>query len=161
MSNAHVVKNANSVFVLQGEKRLQADIKYVDDEFDLALLAVKGVLLPSSFPYSGAELQVGEKVFAIGSPLGLENTISEGIISGKREQNGVLLLQTTAPISKGSSGGGLFDAKGHLVGITTFKLVRGENLNFAVDAEPCSGNRICLDGVRVLAYNRRRPFLGS
>ena len=134
VSNAHVVKNASSVYVLQGDKRLLADIEYVDDEFDLALLAVKGALLPITFPYSGAELQIGEKVFAIGSPLGLENTISEGIISGKRDQNGVLFLQTTAPISKGSSGGGLFNAMGHLVGITTFKLVGGENLNFAVDA---------------------------
>lgn len=134
VTNAHVVKDARSVSVLQGDKRYQAYIYSVDSEFDLALLSVLGVLLPASSPSYGAGLKVGEKVFAIGSPMGLENTISEGIISGRRKQNGVLLLQTTAPISKGSSGGGLFDTKGRFVGVTTFKLVDGENLNFAVSA---------------------------
>ncbi len=134
VTNAHVVQRANSVLVLQGGKRCQADAYYVDDESDLALLYVHGDLLLISPPFSGTQLKVGEKVFAIGSPFGLENTISEGIISGKREQNGVLLLQTTAAVSPGNSGGGLFDSKGRFVGITTFKLRGGENLNFAVDA---------------------------
>lgn len=134
VSNAHVVKNANAVYVLQGGKRYRLDVDYVDDESDLVLLKIHGDLSSISPPFSGTQLKVGEKVFAIGSPYGLENTISEGIISGKREQNGVLLIQTTAPISKGSSGGGLFDEKGRFVGITTFKVKGGENLNFAVDA---------------------------
>jgi hypothetical protein len=134
VTNAHVVKNASRVLVLQGGARYLADVKYVDDEFDLALLMVEGVLLPGTPPISGAQLKVGERVFAIGSPLGLENSISEGIISGKREENGVLFLQSTTPISRGSSGGGLFDTIGSFVGVTTFKLAGGENLNFAVDA---------------------------
>jgi hypothetical protein len=134
VTNAHVVKNASNVSVLEGGKRYQADVRYVDDESDLALLYVHGDLLSISPPFSGAQLKVGEKVFAIGSPFGLVNSISEGIISGKRQQNGVLLLQITAPVSRGSSGGGLFDMKGRFVGITTFKLMGGENLNFAVDA---------------------------
>lgn len=134
VTNAHVVENSNSVSVLQGGKRYRAEIDYVDDEFDLALLNVQGVLLPVSPPSSGAQLKVGERVFGIGSPLGLENTISEGIISGRREQPGLLLLQTTVAVSPGSSGGGLFDEKGRFVGITTFKLKGGENLNFAIDA---------------------------
>ncbi len=70
----------------------------------------------------------------VSSPLGLENSISEGIISGTREKNGVFLIQTTAPISPGNSGGGLFDSEGKLIGITTFKLKGGENLNFAIDS---------------------------
>jgi len=65
----------------------------------------------------------------------LENSISNGIVSGKRTREGVLLLQTTAPISPGNSGGGLFDAQGKLIGITTFKLKNGENINFAVEAQ--------------------------
>jgi len=134
VSNAHVIKDASSVFVLQGRNRYKADVLYLDDEFDLALLSVNGVILPYSLPDYAAQLKVGEKVFAIGSPFGLENTISEGIISGKREKNGVLFLQTTAPISKGNSGGGLFDTEGRFVGVTSFKIVGGENLNFAVDA---------------------------
>jgi S1-C subfamily serine protease len=134
VTNAHVVTNASKVSVLQGGKRYRAEVSYVNDEFDLVLLIVFGIL-PVSSPSSSTELRVGEKVFAIGSPLGLENSISEGIISGMRERNGVLLLQTTAPVSRGSSGGGLFDAKGRFIGVTTFKLVEGENLSFAVDAE--------------------------
>lgn len=133
VTNAHVVKNASNISVLHGDKRYRAELSYIDDEFDLALLIVFGIL-PVSPPSSGVRLKVGERVFAIGSPLGLENTISEGIISGKRQQNDVLLLQTTAAVSPGSSGGGLFDVEGCFIGVTTFKLVGGENLNFAIDA---------------------------
>ncbi|MFP5464469.1 MAG: trypsin-like peptidase domain-containing protein, partial [Gammaproteobacteria bacterium] len=73
-----------------------------------------------------------ERVYSIGSPGGLENTLGEGIISGLR---GKRLIQTSAPISHGSSGGGLFDAAGYLIGITTFNMVDAQNLNFAVSAE--------------------------
>lgn len=79
-----------------------------------------------------ADLKVGEKVYAIGSPQSLENTLSEGIISGLRESDGVRYIQTTAPIAQGSSGGGLFDEDGRLIGITTFVIKGGGNLNFAV-----------------------------
>ena len=111
VTNAHVVKNTSDLSVVQGNKRYQADIEYRDREGDLALLRVHGDLFSTSPPFSGVQLKVGERVFAIGSPLGLENTISEGILSGKREENGVLLLQTTSPISPGSSGGGLFNGE--------------------------------------------------
>lgn len=77
-------------------------------------------------------LKLGEKVVAIGSPLGLKNTVSEGIISGFRKINGQNFIQITTPISPGSSGGGLFNARGELIGITTLKIVNGESLNFAI-----------------------------
>ena len=134
VTNAHVVENARSVLVLHHGATYKATVEWADDEVDLASLIVCGTALPATAPYSAAQLKVGERVFAIGSPLGLENSISEGIISGKRPENGVILLQTTAAISHGSSGGGLFDVKGRLVGITTFKIKGGENLNFATDA---------------------------
>lgn len=76
---------------------------------------------------------IGDRVYAIGSPGGLTNSLSEGLISGLRQSGNVKLIQTTAAISPGSSGGGLFNRAGQLIGITTFKLARGENLNFAVD----------------------------
>jgi hypothetical protein len=134
VSNAHVVIDASRVFVIRGDRRYEADVKEVDRKSDLALLYVHGDLPSISPPYSAVQSRVGERVFAIGSPLGLENSISEGIISGKREENGALLLQTTASISPGSSGGGLFDEEGRFIGITTFKLKGGENINFAIDA---------------------------
>ena len=74
-------------------------------------------------------------MFAIGAPRSLERTLSEGLVSGLRHQPGRNLVQTSAPVSPGSSGGGLFDEKGNLIGITTLaSLVGAQNLNFAVAA---------------------------
>ncbi len=78
---------------------------------------------------------MGERVYTIGAPIGLELTLGEGIISGLRSHKDRRLVQTSAPISGGSSGGGLFDAYGNLVGITTFLLREAQNLNFAIAAE--------------------------
>jgi serine protease Do len=81
-------------------------------------------------------LAVGERVFAIGSPLGLERTVTEGILSTKtREMSGMLYLQTTAQINPGNSGGPLFNLAGEVVGITNMKLTSGEGLGFAIPAE--------------------------
>src|SRR5439155_9860037 len=81
------------------------------------------------------DLAVGEHVFAIGAPRGLERTLSEGLLSGLRHQPGRNLVQTSAAISPGSSGGGLFDERGNLIGITTMQLIGvAQNLNFAVAA---------------------------
>ena len=86
-------------------------------------------IVPSS------ELATGERVYAVGAPEGLELTFSEGVISALRDTDGVRMIQTSAPISPGSSGGGLFDAAGNLVGITTFYLKEGQSLNFALPGE--------------------------
>src|SRR5262249_49670558 len=82
------------------------------------------------------DLQVGQRVYAIGAPQELELTLSDGLISGLRQTEGgsIQLIQTSAPISPGSSGGGLFDQDGRLVGITTFFVEEGQNLNFALPA---------------------------
>ena len=77
-------------------------------------------------------LRVGETVYSLGAPEGHENTFAPGVVSSKREQ---FLVQTSAPISQGSSGGGLFDVQGNLVGITTLFHRRGQALNFAIRAD--------------------------
>jgi hypothetical protein len=133
-TNAHVVQNGSRFTVQQKGDIYPAILEYIDNDLDLAILLVDKAVLAISAPVKGSQIDIGEKVFAIGSPLGLENSITDGIISGKREKNGVLLLQTTAPISKGNSGGGLFDSKANFIGVTTFKLKDGENINFAIDA---------------------------
>ena len=79
-----------------------------------------------------SRLKVGQKVYAIGSPKGLKNTLSEGLISGKRIDDGESVIQTTASITFGSSGGGLFSDTGELIGITSSGLDGGANLNFAI-----------------------------
>jgi S1-C subfamily serine protease len=86
-------------------------------------------------------IEVGEDVYALGNPQGLESTFSPGIVSAKRSENGVNYIQMTAPVTNGSSGGGLFDSRGNLIGINTF-LLRGEgNLNFAISADGFWGSR--------------------
>lgn len=79
-------------------------------------------------------IRIGARVYAIGAPRGMELTISEGIVSSLREHAGIRFIQTTAAISPGSSGGGLFDAQARLVGITSFLLKDAQNLNFAYPA---------------------------
>jgi S1-C subfamily serine protease len=86
-------------------------------------------IIPSS------DVATGERVYAIGAPEGLELTFSEGVVSSLREAEGVHMIQTSAPTSPGSSGGGLFDAQANLIGITTFQLREGQSLNFALPGE--------------------------
>jgi hypothetical protein len=90
-------------------------------------------LQPIAGVRSYESLEVGEAAYTLGSPVGLELTLSNGIVSGRRDENGHRYVQTTAPISPGSSGGGLFDARGNLIGITTLALVGRENLNQALN----------------------------
>jgi S1-C subfamily serine protease len=78
---------------------------------------------------------VGETVYTIGSPKGLVNTLGSGLVSGLRRSDGdVELIQISAPLSEGSSGGGLFDDRGNLIGVTTFTIRDSQNLNFAIAA---------------------------
>jgi S1-C subfamily serine protease len=75
---------------------------------------------------------VGQSVIAIGSPLGLENSVSNGIVSGLRDESGRKWIQTTAPASPGNSGGPLINLSGQVLGVLAWKVLGGENLNFAI-----------------------------
>jgi hypothetical protein len=101
---------------------------------DLAVIKVHGENFRTITLGNSDRLQVGEEVVAIGNPLSLESTVSNGIISGIRTADslGGRFLQITTPISPGSSGGPLFNMQGEVVGITTMYLEGGENLNFAI-----------------------------
>ena len=79
-----------------------------------------------------ADVRVGQEVLAIGSPLGIENTVTRGIVSGIRRVGTVTLLQTDAAVNPGNSGGPLLNRQGEVVGITTLKLSRAEQMSFAV-----------------------------
>ncbi len=111
---------------------------YYSPQYDLCLLWVPGLKGTTVTLRGGTGLSVGEATFAIGSPEGLELTVSEGVLSGVRSsgiRSGDVLLQTTAAISAGSSGGGLFDAQARLLGLTTSKIQRAENIGFAVSSD--------------------------
>jgi len=125
---------------------------------DMALLKIDDKDAPK-FKYvtlgSADALAVGESVFAIGSPLGLERTVTEGILSTKtREFEGELYLQTTAQINPGNSGGPLFNMAGEVVGITNMKITFGEGLGFAI---PIEGVKYFLDHRDAFAYSNDNP----
>jgi tetratricopeptide (TPR) repeat protein len=135
ITNRHVIEDGASFRIEHGGKKCSAKLIRVDPGHDLAELSVAGLAAPVVTVLDSSKLAVGETVYAIGAPEGLELTISEGLISGLRDFDNGRVIQTSAAISPGSSGGGLFDAEGRLVGITTFYLKEGQSLNFALPAE--------------------------
>ncbi|HUU91869.1 MAG TPA: trypsin-like peptidase domain-containing protein, partial [Phycisphaerae bacterium] len=113
-----------------------------DKEKDLAVLKVHAEGVPYlELSPQGEKPDVGTRAFAIGTPAGYTNTLSEGLVSGLREQEKRSVVQTTAPISSGSSGGPLLDARCRVLGVNTFVHVEQrqgriiENLNFAVSSD--------------------------
>ena len=136
-TNCHVVENAVRIEVVrQGEKKpIAAEVANGDARRDLCLLSAKGLTNAATIR-KAKDLTVGENVYAVGSPQELEFSISGGIVSQLRSLGrSPPLIQTDASISEGSSGGGLFDGEGNLVGITTFYYKKGQNLNFAIPSE--------------------------
>lgn len=135
LTNNHVVAGG-SCYSLRIEDddrvyRTNEIVKY-NYETDLAIIRIERQLTPIPI-YSGKEKPVrGQRVVAIGSPLGLFNSVSDGIISGFRNINGVDMIQFTAPISHGSSGGAVLNMHGEVIGISTAGMDDGQNLNLAV-----------------------------
>ena len=135
VTNCHVTDKATRLEVKSGSDTLAASIRYTDRERDLCQLAVPGLIAPSVKIGTVKQIKIGARVVALGAPQGLELSLSDGLVSALREAEGSSIIQTTAPISPGSSGGGLFDEEGRLIGITTFYLAEGQNLNFALPAD--------------------------
>ena len=133
-TNAHVIKDANrGTAKLVGSSQKFQIIKTIaiDRQNDLALIKVDGIGPPLRLSTTGAP-SIGDKVYVVGNPKGLEGTFSDGMISGIRTFGPVRRLQMTAPISAGSSGGPVMDANGSVIGISVEVLADGQNLNFAV-----------------------------
>jgi serine protease Do len=167
VTNFHVIEGETQISVAvyhqrdgQLEPKVYKDVRIVAvNKFqDMALLKIDDKDSPK-FKYvllgSADNLAVGESVFAIGSPLGLERTVTEGIMSTKtREFEGSLYLQTTAQINPGNSGGPLFNLAGEVVGITNMKITAGEGLGFAI---PIEGVKFFLDHRDAYAYSNDNP----
>jgi len=167
ITNFHVIEGETQISVevfqqkngeLDRKSYKQVRIIAMNKFGDIALLRVedkdaplfKWVLLGES-----DSLAVGERVFAVGSPLGLERTVTEGILSTKtREMQGELYLQTTTQINPGNSGGPLFNMRGEVVGITNMKLAFGEGLGFAI---PVESVKYFLNHRDAFAYDNDNP----
>lgn len=137
VTNYHVIEDATTVWVKfpNGAHYKAEGVLGVDEEWDIAVLKLKAEGLSTVPMGDSSKLSVGERIVTIGNPLGLETTVSDGIISALRNIDDTTekLIQFTAPISPGSSGGPLFNTKGEVVGIATSVIPPSEeaqNLNF-------------------------------
>jgi len=167
ITNFHVIEGETQISVevyhqkngdLDRKSYKQVRIMSINKFEDLALLKIDEKDAPK-FKHvimgSADALSVGDRVFAIGSPLGLERTVTEGILSTKtRQLGGDLYLQTTAQINPGNSGGPLFNMGGEVIGVTNMKITFGEGLGFAIPAEAV---KFFLDHRDSFAYSNDNP----
>lgn len=138
VTNCHVVQGSRRVEVVHGGAIHSANVTSADIDKDICILRLASPLGRVGVPAilgSTNGIGVGDRVVAIGAPRGLELSLSEGVVSGLRPAGERSLLQVTAPISPGSSGGGLFDGQGRLIGITTFQFRDSQQINFALPVE--------------------------
>jgi serine protease Do len=178
LTNAHVVSGAQRVHVVlppadsdgsvasalaSRVSIVSARIVGVSREIDLALLKVDGVKLPALPVANYRDLRQGEIVFAFGSPQGLRNTVTHGVISAVARQTDpdspLIYIQTDAPINPGNSGGPLVNASGEVVGVNTFILSQSggnEGLGFAI---PCGVVRVVAEQLRKFGH-LHRPEIG-
>ncbi len=143
ITNYHVVEGATSVSVtLSDGREYEASIVGTDEASDLAVIKVEETGLPEATFGKSSDLELGELVVAIGNPLGYDNTVTDGIVSGLNRQlsdytDAMTLIQTNAAINSGNSGGALVNSKGEVVGINSAKLVydNAEGMGFALSID--------------------------
>ncbi len=171
VTNYHVVETQTRVAVTifhrsdngDFERRSIRDVKILalNPHFDFALLEIPkqdGLNFSPVYIADDDSHREGDAVFAIGSPLGLERSVSEGIVSTRnRNMNGIVYIQTTAQINPGNSGGPLFNDKGQVVGVINMKLSFGEGLGFAI---PVSYLKHFLRNRDAFAFDRTNPNTG-
>ena len=171
VTNYHVIEKetriATTIFHRNGDgsfdRRRIDDVKIValNPFFDLALIQIpvqKDLTFQPVLLAEEDDLQEGEEVFAIGNPLGLERSVSQGIIGMKnRNFRGQVYIQTTAEINPGNSGGPLFNNRGEVIGVTNMKLLFAEGLGFAI---PAPYVKLFLDNHEAFAFDRNNPNTG-
>jgi len=134
VTNHHVLENAVSATatLANGSVRAISGVIYYSDEDDYAVIKVEGSGYTSLPLGDSSSIAGGQSIYTIGNPQGLTNTIANGIISNPSRADFNGMIQITAPISSGSSGGALINEYGQVLGVTTGSLTSGQNLNFAV-----------------------------
>ena len=138
VTNYHNFKESERILIEHFGKQYSGDLIVGADIIrDLLIIKLKGNQFPSIKQADLSKVRVGQKIFTLGSPWGLENTLSEGIISkiGYYPQFNRNYIQFTAPISPGSSGGAVINSRGELIGISSAGVVPGQNLNLAIPVD--------------------------
>jgi serine protease Do len=173
ITNEHVVAGEYAITVTQFrrgtaelEKAIYNKVRIValDSRLDLALLKIEDLPATTNLPFvsigDSNGLNEGQTVFAIGSPLGLDRTVSQGIVSSRnRPMGGQLYIQTTTQINPGNSGGPLFDLRGDVIGVNNMKAMMAgiEGLNFAI---PATVLKNFLRNRDAYAFDARNPNSG-
>lgn len=134
-TNCHVLKGqAHAVVMFKGVAYESLSVTG-NESLDYCVVHTAGLPAKAALLAPLSTVAPGQRVYSIGSPQGLELTIAEGLVSGLRKDKSMTYIQTSAAISHGSSGGGLFDERGRVIGITTMLLKDSQNLNFALPIE--------------------------
>ena len=154
LTNAHVV-GSNAWVKLKGQDNLSLDatVERSDTDYDVAILAVRQPNPKQTFLTLGSmeQTRTGEQVIVIGSPLGLlQNSVTQGILSGYRQMGPMLLLQTDAALNPGNSGGPLLDHQGRVIGINSAMIRGAQGLSFAIAID--HGKALLDKGSAVLAH---------
>jgi len=136
-TNLHVIANLRSggVQLASGEKYDSFSVLAFDARKDIAIIKIAGFDLPTVQLGNSNNVQIGEPVLVMGSPLGLQGSVTKGVVSSVRDDpagGGFKVLRTDAPANPGNSGGPLLNGRSEVVGIITYKIGGGENLNFAI-----------------------------
>jgi tetratricopeptide (TPR) repeat protein len=138
VTNYHVLSGNERLEIFHGKEIVPyVDIIGIDVNKDILILKIDAKKFPSIKVGNSNSLEIGQRVYAIGSPMGFENSISEGIISGLRSYDELNrnYIQITASISPGSSGGAVVNDEGELIGISTLTVKESQNLNFAIPVD--------------------------
>jgi len=153
ITNYHVIAGSSSALVkLKDGRKIKAEgIVAISKEKDLAIIKIPSQGLKYAAMGDSDDLEPGDAVVAIGAPIGLEYSISDGMVSSIRTlddvKNGIKMIQTSAPLSPGSSGCPLFNMRGEVIGVCVMSIKAGQNLNFAIPinyAKPMISNRITM-----------------
>ncbi len=162
VTNYHVIDKASRVRIKldTGVVHEVIGVLIYDIKQDYAVLRVGAQNLPVVTLGSSTNIETGQKVVAIGSPFGLQNSVSDGIISSKsRVIEGVEMIQMTTPISPGSSGGALFNMEGEVIGITTATRVGGQNLNLALPIDVIKTPLASVNSLRLISFTELKKIV--
>jgi S1-C subfamily serine protease len=164
VTNAHVLTGAARADVVGHDEHVLAVARFAEAlsvALDIAVLPGPAQSSDGGLEIAVGPVRVGERVVAFGAPEGLTNSVSDGILSAIRQVGERTLLQITAPISPGSSGGPITDVEGRVLGMATAYLAAGQNLNFAVRAEDIQAVLECPPGRYAFPASGDRPVSGT